>query len=101
MQLIDTSSVFGLILSVWTLPLTIFRYYVFCPIAVKTQNTFEEYKLRSTQGVVSAREILIKFSIVALAAAIIIWLAIFMYIAFYYTYMPAIAHIRPVYMQFK
>lgn len=101
MQLIDTSSIFGLIWSIWTLPLNIFRCYVVHPIAVKTQNTYEDYKLRTTQGVVSAREILLKFSIVALAAAIIIWLAIFMYIAFYYTYMPAIAHIRPVHMQFK
>lgn len=101
MQLIDTSSVFGLVWSVWMLPFNIFRCYVVHPIAYKTQATYEDYKLRTTQGVVTAREILFKFSIVALAAAIILWLAIFMYIAFYYTYMPAIAHIRPVHMQFE
>lgn len=101
MQLIDTSSITGLVWSIWTLPLNIFRCYVVHPIAVKTQKTYEEYKVRTAQGAVSAREILFKFSILALAAAIIIWLAIFMYIAFYYTYMPPIAHIRPVHMQFK
>lgn len=101
MQLIDTSSIFGLVWSIWWLPLNIFRCYVVHPIAHKTHTTYEDYKLRTTQGVVSAREVLFKFSIVALAAAIILWLAIFMYIAFYYTYMPAIAHIRPVYMQFE
>lgn len=49
----------------------------------------------------SARDIAVKATFLAFATAIIIWTSIFMYIAFYYTYMPAIEHIRPVHIQFE
>lgn len=91
----------GLILTIINLPFDILRDYIIQPITERTQQTYEGYKFRTQQGVVSARELVIKLLIVALAAAVIIWLAIFLYIAFYYTYMPAIAHIRPVHMQFQ
>lgn len=83
------------------LPFDILRDYILHPITEKTQQTYEGYKIRTQQGVVSVRELVVKLLILALAAAVIIWLAIFLYIAFYYTYMPAIAHIRPVHMQFQ
>lgn len=49
----------------------------------------------------SARDIAVKATFLAFATAVIIWMSIFMYIAFYYTYMPAIEHIRPVHIQFE
>lgn len=91
----------GLVTFILGLPFDIFRSYILQPVFSRTQNTYDDYKNRTKQGVISAREILFKLAILALAAAVVIWLAIFMYIAFYYTYMPAIAHIRPVHMQFK
>lgn len=90
-----------LIVTLFYLPFDLLRDYIFQPITERTQRTYEGYKIRTKQGVVSAREAVFKLLIVVLAAAVIIWLAIFLYIAFYYTYMPAIAHIRPVHMQFK
>lgn len=91
----------GIIAFFLALPFEIFRGYIIQPVLNKTQPTYDDYKERTKQGVISAREIMIKFMILALASAIIIWMAVFMYIAFYYTYMPAVAHIRPVHMQFK
>lgn len=87
----------GLISSIIALPFELLRGYIIQPM----HNTYDDYKNRTKQGVLSVREVVIKLAILALAAAVIIWMAVFMYIAFYYTYMPAIAHIRPVHMQFK
>lgn len=53
------------------------------------------------QNNASARDIAVKATFLAFATAVIIWMSIFMYIAFYYTYMPAIEHIRPVHIQFE
>lgn len=91
----------GLIMMVLGLPFEMLRGYIIQPVLDRTQNTYDDYRSRTKQSVISAREIFFKLGILALAAAVIIWMAIFMYIAFYYTYMPAIAHIRPVHMQFK
>jgi seipin len=47
------------------------------------------------------RELVLKAGVVALVAAVIIWVSIFLYVAFYYTYMPSISHVRPVHLQFE
>lgn len=91
----------GLIISLICLPFKIFRDTIVNPIHDQLNETYEDYKFRTKEGVITARELIFKLAVVALAAAVIIWLAIFLYIAFYYTYMPSIAHIRPVHMQFK
>lgn len=91
----------GLFTFLMAMPFELLHAYIIHPILQRTQLTYDDYKNRTKDGVVSAREIFIKLLILALAAAVIIWMAVFMYIAFYYTYMPAIAHIRPVHMQFK
>lgn len=83
------------------LPFEMLNSFIIQPILQRTQQTYDDYKNRTKEGVITAREIIIKLLILALAAAVIIWMAVFMYIAFYYTYMPAIAHIRPVHMQFE
>jgi len=47
------------------------------------------------------RELVFKGAGVALVAAVIVWVAIFLYVAFYYTYIPSVSHIRPVHLQFR
>lgn len=91
----------GLFSMILGLPIEVLRNYIFQPVVDRTTTTYEGYKRRTTDRVVSARELIFKTAIVVLAAAVIIWLAIFMYIVFYYTYMPIITHIRPVHMQFE
>jgi len=61
-------------------------------------QTVNNYRQRTLDEL---RELLFKGGVVALIAAIIIWVAIFLYVAFYYTYMPSVSHVRPVHLQFK
>jgi len=32
---------------------------------------------------------------------VIIWIAVLMYVSFYYAYMPTVSHVRPVFLLFK
>jgi seipin len=36
-----------------------------------------------------------------LTTSFILWLSVFIYVTFYYSYVPAISHIRPVHLEFK
>jgi len=51
--------------------------------------------------VYEVRELVFKGAGIALVAAVIVWVAIFLYVAFYYTYIPSVSHIRPVHLQFR
>ncbi|XP_069677157.1 seipin isoform X1 [Periplaneta americana] len=64
-------------------------------------QTIHDYRQRTVEGVNELRELAFRGGIVALVAAIILWIAIFLYVAFYYTYMPSISHVRPVHLQFE
>jgi len=59
---------------------------------------FNNYRERTVYEV---RELVFKGAGVALVAAVIVWVAIFLYVAFYYTYIPSVSHIRPVHLQFR
>jgi Putative adipose-regulatory protein (Seipin). len=61
-------------------------------------ETFNNYRQRT---VVELRELVFKGAGVALISAVVIWVAIFLYVAFYYTYIPSVSHIRPVHLQFR
>jgi seipin len=61
-------------------------------------QTLNNYRQRTVDEL---REVVFKGGVVALVAAAVIWVAIFLYVAFYYTYMPSISHIRTVHLQFK
>ncbi|XP_017483445.1 PREDICTED: seipin isoform X1 [Rhagoletis zephyria] len=64
-------------------------------------NIYDDIKSRADEKVGSLKELVLRVGLVAFAVVLIIWIAVFMYVAFYYTYMPAISHTRPVHMQFK
>nr|CAD7439367.1 unnamed protein product [Timema bartmani] len=59
------------------------------------------YRRTTASGVQNIKDVLCSGGLVALVASLIIWVAIFLYVAFYYTYMPSTSHIRPVHLQFK
>lgn len=42
-----------------------------------------------------------KGSLFTMIVVTIVWVSIFLYIAFYYAYMPSLMYTRPVHMQFK
>lgn len=64
-------------------------------------NVYDRVKVKTDQKVESMRELVLRIGLVAFVTAMIIWCAVFIYATFYYAYMPAISHTRPVHMQFK
>jgi len=82
-------------------PFKIMRNLIFWPIIDMFSTILNHYKNRTKDGVTSAKDIILRISVIAFATALIIWASIFMYVAFYYTYMPTTAHIRPVHLQFR
>lgn len=82
-------------------PFGIIRKMVFRPVTSVVSTAFDHYRTKTSDQISSVKEMAVKASIVAISSAIVIWAAVFMYIAFYYTFIPAVAHTRPVYMQFK
>lgn len=93
-------------------PLHIFRSLFIIPAALLGFHNLREHERNnlndadpddpSTRSETpSARDIALKTTFITFAAAILIWVSIFMYITFYYTYMPAIEHVRPVFIQFE
>ncbi|XP_014088691.1 seipin [Bactrocera oleae] len=64
-------------------------------------NVYDGIKSRADEKVGTMKELVLRLGLIAFAVVLIIWIAVFMYVTFYYTYMPAISHTRPVHMQFK
>lgn len=53
------------------------------------------------KGVENVRLLSFRGGLVGLLTAMIIWVSIFLYVAFYYAYMPSISHVRPIHVQFE
>jgi len=47
------------------------------------------------------KDVSFRGSLMGLVTVMIVWVAIFLYIAFYYAYMPSISHSRPIHVEFK
>ncbi|CAG9854577.1 unnamed protein product [Phyllotreta striolata] len=71
------------------------------PLVKFIHDTINLYKTRTKAGVNNVRDVLFRGTVIALITALLVWLSIFMYIAFYYVYVPTISHERPVYLKFK
>lgn len=71
------------------------------PLIKFIHETLDLYKTRTKTGVNNVRDVLFKGAVVALITALLVWLSIFMYAAFYYVYVPKISHEKPVYLKFK
>lgn len=92
----------------------LFRFIIFCmdplglgrrffirPAYNLSVGVYDRLKAKTDEKVDTLRELVLRLGLVAFAVVLIIWAAVFMYAAFYYFYMPAISHTRPVHMQFK
>lgn len=65
-----------------------------------TKKWFDVRKT-TMRNVHSARDAVVRGAIIVISAVLIVWLSIFLYTAFYYTYMPSMSYVRPVHLQFK
>uniref|UniRef100_A0A336MJT5 Seipin n=1 Tax=Culicoides sonorensis TaxID=179676 RepID=A0A336MJT5_CULSO len=82
-------------------PFKIGRNFVVKPLFNFANNLYDETLEKTKNGVLSVRDIILRVIILLLAIVIVLWTAGFMYVAFYYAYMPSIAHTRPVHMEYK
>eukprot|EP00099_Drosophila_melanogaster_P016361 NP_570012.1 seipin [Drosophila melanogaster] len=82
-------------------PLGLGRRFLIRPAVNLGWNVYDRVRSKADEKVGTVRELVLRLGLIAFAVVLIIWLAVFMYAAFYYVYMPAISHTRPVHMQFK
>ncbi|XP_049882296.1 seipin [Pectinophora gossypiella] len=82
-------------------PFKLFRDFVRTPVESFVLQRYIDYKIRTNKGINSARELLYQAGIVTVFVTAILWISVFMYVVFYYTYMPNVTHVRPVHLQFK
>nr|CAH7756773.1 unnamed protein product [Callosobruchus chinensis] len=71
------------------------------PLVKFIHDTVNLYKSRTKAGVHNVREVLFRGTVLALITALLVWLSVFMYVAFYYVYVPTESHERPVFLKFK
>ncbi|XP_069363338.1 seipin [Maniola hyperantus] len=82
-------------------PFNVFRDFVRLPIEVFVSEQYTGYKKKTNEGLTSVKELLYRAAIVLVFLSAILWISIFLYVIFYYTYMPNVTHVRPVHLQFK
>ena len=61
----------------------------------------DDYRKRALLAAFSFKDLLYRFFAFLLTTSLVLWLSIFGYISFYYSYVPAISHIRPVHLEFR
>lgn len=47
------------------------------------------------------RDVFLRGGALILIGTVVLWISVFIYVAFYYAYMPAVSHARPVHLQFQ
>ncbi|XP_063543271.1 seipin [Cydia strobilella] len=82
-------------------PFHIVREFVRNPIEAFVLHQYLGYKKKTEEGINSVKELLYRAGIISVFVTAILWVSIFMYVVFYYTYMPNVTHMRPVHLQFK
>lgn len=71
------------------------------PIIKFISDTADLYKQRTLQQANNVRDLIFRGCVIALIIALLVWLSILMYIAFYYAYVPYVSHSKPVHVTFK
>ncbi|KAJ1521444.1 hypothetical protein ONE63_003113 [Megalurothrips usitatus] len=80
----------------------LFRLLPFVGTITKNVASFrEKAETGVQQGVENVRLLSFRGGLVGLLTALVVWVSIFLYIAFYYAYMPSIAHVRPIHVEFE
>ncbi|XP_045781337.1 seipin isoform X2 [Maniola jurtina] len=65
------------------------------------RNSYTGYKKKTNEGLTTLKELVYRAAIVLVFLSALLWISIFLYVIFYYTYMPNVTHVRPVHLQFK
>lgn len=78
-----------------------YRFRFKLPIIQFLSNTADLYKQRTLQQANNLRELVFRGLVVSLVLALLIWLSVLMYLAFYYAYVPYVSHSKPIHLAFK
>jgi len=70
-------------------------------LARMVSRRINNYKRRTMDGFELLFESVFKGGMFGLIIASIVWISIFLYVVFYYLYMPSLSHTRPVHFQFS
>ena len=81
-------------------PFGIIRKIVTSTLITPVSTLYNQWK-NDNICAATARDVGLKTIVVCFAVALVLWISIFTYISFYYAYMPAVEHIRPVFMQIE
>lgn len=82
-------------------PFKVLRDFVRHPIAAFMNDQYTGYKKKTSESITSVKEIIYRLAVLSVFLSASLWISIFLYVAFYYTYMPNVTHVRPVHLQFK
>jgi len=61
----------------------------------------DDYRNRALLAAFSFKDLLYRMFAVLSTTLLIIWLSVFLYVSFYYSYVPTISHSRPVHLEFS
>ncbi|XP_053669998.1 seipin [Anopheles nili] len=92
--------VVGLLLMILD-PFKIVRNYFIRPIATLGLAAAEEYKARKEKSVNTTKNVFLKLFIVVLVGFSVVWASIFLYLYFYYSYMPSVLHLKDVHLNLR
>lgn len=82
-------------------PFHLIRNYLLKPLAVTGIVFAEEYKRKTSAGVQSTKNIVLRLIAVVLIGLSVVWASIFMYAYFYYSYMPTVSHVKDVHLSYR
>lgn len=82
-------------------PFRIYREFFLRPAQSFAYNQYKDYKKKTDAGISSVKELVYRAGVITVFLSAILWISIFMYVIFHYTYMPNVTHVRPVHLQFK
>lgn len=81
-------------------PREFYRQRFKLPIIAFVDSTLDMFKAKTKKGASNVSQVLFRGTLVALITSTLVWLSIFMYLAFYYAYVPIVSHERPVHLTF-
>jgi len=61
----------------------------------------QDYRKKALVAAFSFKDIVYRLFAILLTTSFIVWLSVFIYVSFYYSYVPTISHIRPVHLEFS
>ncbi|XP_057366910.1 seipin-like [Daphnia carinata] len=64
-------------------------------------DVIDDYRKRALLAAFSFKDLVYRLFAFLLTTSFILWLSVFIYVTFYYSYVPAISHIRPVHLEFN